>query len=176
MPAEGSSDKSRICLGFIAGAHGLAGAVRLKLQTDDFAAFSAYGPLEDAAGKRRFEFLEIRPGKGAHIGRLKGISDREAAEALKGTELFVERAKLPATDTDEWYHADLIGLEVVDLAGESLGTVLAVQNYGAGDLLEIKPTRGKASILVPFRTDIVPQVDIAGGRITIDPPEGLLDS
>ncbi len=175
MSAEGSSDKSRVCLGFIAGAHGLAGAVRLKLQTDDLAAVSTYGPLEDEAGERRFEFLEIRPGKGGLIGRLKGVSDRRAAEALKGTELFVARAKLPATDSDEWYHADLIGLEVVDVAGESVGAVIAVQNFGAGDLLEIKPTQGKASILVPFRTESVPQVDIAGGRITIDPPEGLLD-
>jgi len=175
MAAERSSDKSRVCIGFITGAHGLGGEVRLKLHTNDHDAIAAYGPLEDESAGRLFELLELRQGKGALIARLKGIGNREAAEALKGTKLYVDRTKLPAPPDGEWYQADLIGLEVVDIAGARLGSVHAVQNYGAGDLLEVKLDSGKASVLVPFRAAIVPEVDIAAGRIVIDPPDGLLE-
>ena len=164
----------RVCLGLIAGAHGLAGEVRLKSYTGKPQDIAAYGPLEDTAG-RRFEITKLRPGKNVLIGRLKGVGTREDAEALKGTELFVSRARLPETGDDEWYYADLIGLRAVDTSDAVLGEVVAVQNYGAGDLLEIKPEAGKGSILMPFRAETVREVDLAANRIVIDPPEGLLD-
>lgn len=175
MPAKPSSATDRVCLCLVAGAHGVAGEVRLKTFTDADEDVAAYGPLEDENGARRFEILALRPGKSGPIVRLKGVADRDAAEALKGIRLYVARARLPETAENEWYYADLIGLEAVDVAGHLLGEVTAVQNFGAGDLLEIKRPAGKGSVLVPFRAAVVPEVDIAGSRVVIDPPEGLIE-
>jgi 16S rRNA processing protein RimM len=126
---------------------------------------------------RRFEIESARPAAGASpdmlVARLKGISDRSAAEALNGIELAVPRDRLPEADAGEYYYADLIGLDAVTVAGASLGTVVAVRNFGAGDLLEIAPERGD-TILVPFTQEIVPDVDQQAGRVVVDPPPGLI--
>ena len=111
----------------------------------------------------------------ALIARIKGVTTREAAEALNHTKLYIARALLPERDEEEWYHADLIGLAAIDRQSEPIGTVVAVQNFGAGDLIEIKPKAGGPTVLVPFTRETVPEVDVEGGRLTLVPPEGLFD-
>jgi 16S rRNA processing protein RimM len=161
-----------VCLGAIAGAWGVRGAVRLKSFCADPAAIAAYGPLVTDDG-RSFGVSLLKPLAGAFAANLTGIATREAAEALKGTRLHTRRANLPALPGDEFYHADLIGLEVVDTGGAVLGRVRAVADHGAGDILEvIRP--GAAEILVPFTREAVPAVDLAAGRIVVDPPPGLI--
>jgi len=167
--------KPRVCLGQILGAHGLAGEVQLRTFTGNPDDIASYGPLLDESGARSFEILKLRPAKKGPVVRIKGVDDREAAEALKGVELYVERERLPEPDAQEWYYADLIGLAVEDAEGKRLGTVIAVQNFGAEDLLEIKPGSGGPTLLMPFRRSTVPEVDLDGGRLVIAPPEGLLE-
>lgn len=161
----------------VGAAHGIKGEVRVKPLTADPHAITAYGPLEAADG-RRFEIAAARPAAGTSpdmlVVRFKGIATRNEAEALNGTELFVARERLPEAGADEFYHADLIGLAAVTTAGETLGTVVGVPNYGAGDLLEIAPSRGP-SLLVPFTRAVVPEVDLAANRVVIAPPPGLLE-
>ena len=161
-------DSRRLLLATVGAPHGVRGEVRLKVFAVDPASLRAYGPLADDSG-RRFELERVRPGKEVAIAKFRGVDDRNAAEALNGISLTVERDRLPAPDEDEFYHADLIGLAAVDQAGEALGTVVAVQNFGAGDLLEIAPPRGPTT-LVAFTKAAVPAVDIAGGRIIVVPP------
>lgn len=156
----------------IGAAHGIKGEVRLKSFTQAPLDIAAYGPLTAPDG-RTFEIASARPAAGTSPGmlvvRLKGVADRNAAEALTGTLLSVPFDRLPAPGADEFYHADLIGLSAVTPEGQTLGTIVAVPNYGAGDLLEIAPPRG-ATILVPFNRTHVPEVDIAGGRVAVVPP------
>ena len=175
MAAGGPSDKYRVCLGHIAGAHGLRGEVWLKPYTGARRDIAAYGPLQDEAGARDFEIKGLRETKQGLIARLRGVNDRESAESLKGTKLYVTRGVLTSTARDEWYFFDLIGLDVYDRAGGHVGAVVSIQNFGAGDLLEIKPQAGKATALLPFRVAFVPEVDISGGRIVIDPPKDLFE-
>jgi 16S rRNA processing protein RimM len=158
----------RLLLAKIGAPHGVRGEVRLKVFAADPASLGAYGPLADHSG-RRFELERVRPGKEVAIAKFRGVDDRNAAEALNGISLTVERDRLPAPDEDEFYHADLIGLAAVDQAGAALGTIVAVHDFGAGDLLEIAPPRGPTT-LVPFTKGVVPVVDIAGGRIVVVPP------
>ena len=162
-------------VGQIGSAHGLRGELRLKALTGDPMAIADYGPLESEDGGRTFEIVSLRPGKGVLIARFKGVDDRNAAEALCNLSLYVPRERLGPAGDGEFFHADLIGLATVGVDGSALGSVVAVQNFGAGDLLEIAPAAGGPSVLLPFTNSAVPVVDIAGGRIVIDPPEGIFE-
>ncbi|TVQ36572.1 MAG: ribosome maturation factor RimM [Geminicoccaceae bacterium] len=156
----------RVCLGVVTAAHGVRGEVKLRAFTAEPADIAAYGPLEDGAGERRFRITEVKVTAKAVVARFAGIDDRDAAEALRGTELWVDRQALPPTDEDEWYVEDLVGLEVVDERGRPVGKVRAVVDYGAGDVVEIRGEAGKEWAL-PFTRDQFPEVDVAGGRLTM---------
>lgn len=159
-----------ILLAAIIGAQGLKGAVKVKLFTEAPQALSSYGPLRDAQG-RKYEITAFRSGKpGEAVISFSSVADRNTAEALRGTELFVDRAVLPATAEEEFYHADLIGLEAQDSEGRMLGKVAAVHNYGAGDVIEIARPDGD-SVLLAFTRETVPTIDIPGGRIVVAVPE-----
>ena len=167
--------RDRVCLAAVAGAHGVRGLVKLKTFTEAPEDALAYGPLEDEAGARRFEIvLKGRAGgKGGDLllAAIEGIDNREAAEALRGLRLYVDRAALPEIEEEEtFYHADLVGLAAADREGRARGRVKAVQNFGAGDLLEIETEAG-GSFFLPFTKVAVPEVDLVGGRIVIAPPE-----
>lgn len=165
--------KDHVCLGAIMGSYGVRGEARVKSFCADPSAIGDYGPLTDDAG-RSYKVTVIRPVKGGYAVRLSGVPHKEAADALRGQRLWAPRAALPDPGDDEFYHSDLIGLHAVDTGGVDLGRVHAVHDHGAGDLLELRPGKGP-SILVPFTRAIVPTVDLAAGRIVIDPPAGLLD-
>jgi 16S rRNA processing protein RimM len=159
-----------ILLAAVIGAQGLKGAVKVKLFTETPEALTKYGPLRDARGKS-YEVIACRPGKpGEAVISFAAIADRNAAEALKGVELFVPRAALPETAEEEFYHADLIGLEAQDSEGRVLGKVAAIHNYGAGDVVEIARPDGD-SVLLAFTRETVPTIDIPGGRIVVAVPE-----
>ncbi len=158
-----------ICVARIGAAHGVRGAVKLWTFTEDPLAVKHYGPLVTKDGARRFEVTSAREAKGHLVATLKGVTTREEAERLNGVELYVAREKLPATDDDEYYHADLIGLAAVTPNDEPLGRVVAIHNFGAGDIIEIAPPHG-ATMLLPFSNAVVPTVDLAGGRVVIELP------
>jgi 16S rRNA processing protein RimM len=158
----------RVCIAQIGAAHGVRGEVRLKAFTEDPLSVARYGPLSTEDG-RRFEIEHLRPAKDMLVARLKGVADRNAAETLTNLRLYVARDRLPKPDDGEFYHADLIGLSAQTPDGRLFGTVKAVHNFGAGDLLEIEPA-GAASVMVPFNDATVPVVDIAGRRIVVDAP------
>jgi 16S rRNA processing protein RimM len=161
---------ARICLGQIGAAHGLRGEVRLHSFTSDPAAIAGYGPLETEDG-RVFEIETLRPAKDHFVARLSGVADRTAAEKLTNLKLYVPRERLPQTEEpDEFYHADLVGLAVVDRAGKNIGSVIAVHNFGAGDLIEVRPDAGGNTELIPFDATNVPAVDLDAGKIVVDPP------
>jgi 16S rRNA processing protein RimM len=146
------------------------GEVRIKAFTENPRAIGRYGPVEDESGTRRFKVTVRGETKGLVIARLDGVADRNQAEALKGLRLYVPREKLPKPKRGEWYVADLIGLAAVDTGGTPLGRVKSVQNFGAGDVIEIGRDDGTSEFL-PFSKQVVPEVDIEGGRVVIDPPE-----
>jgi 16S rRNA processing protein RimM len=170
---QGEHIGKRVCVGVVAGAHGVRGAVRLKTFTAESKDIARYGPLEDEAGERQYKLRLIGSAKGVLIGKLAGIEDRERAEALRGLRLYVPYSALPPPGDDEFYHADLIGLEAELPDGTTLGRVRAVHDFGAGDTLEIDRPQGQP-VVVPFTRAVVPVVDITGGRLVIDPPPGLL--
>lgn len=165
------SKEKRILLGRIGPAHGIRGEVLVQ----SFAAVpedvAAYGPLTDESGKRSFQLKVLRSTPKGILARIAGVPDRTAAENLRGTELYIARDRLPSAGANEYYHSDLIGLSAVSPAGEALGTVVSVENYGAGDLLEIKPAAGGHTELVPFTDACVPEVDVAAGRVVVRMPE-----
>jgi 16S rRNA processing protein RimM len=163
---------SQICVARVGAAHGVRGAVKLWTFTEDPLAVKRYGPLVTKDGTRQFEVTHVREAKGHLVATLKGIATREEAERLNGLELYVAREKLPATSEDEYYHADLIGLAAVDAAGEPLGRVIAIHNFGAGDIIEIAPPDG-ATMLLPFTHAVVPTVDLEGGRVVIELPDEI---
>ena len=168
------ADSDLVLLGVVGAPHGVRGEVRIKAFTGDPLALADYGPLVDEAG-RRFEIADLRPAQEVVVARLKGVTSREAAELLNGVKLFVERARLPAPeDEDEFLQADLIGCSVVDADGAILGTVTAVADYGAGDLLDIETPDGR-SVLMPFTKAFAPRIDIAARRIEAQPPAGLFE-
>ena len=157
----------------IAGAFGVHGHVRVKSFTAEPEAFAKYGPLHSEDRSQIWTLKNIKPIKGGFTAFVEGVSNKEAAEKLRGTRLFVDRNKLPDLPDDEFYHADLVRLEVFDPGGAPLGKIKAVQNHGAGDLVEVDPGPGKSSVLVPFTLAAVPTVNLALGRVIMDPPEGL---
>jgi 16S rRNA processing protein RimM len=163
---------SQICVARIGAAHGVRGAVKLWTFTEDPLAVKAYGPLVTKDGARQFEVTHAREANGHLVATLKGIGTREQAERLNGIELYIARDKLPATDENEYYHADLIGLDAVNAANEPLGRVIAIHNFGAGDIIEIAPAHG-ATMLLPFTNAVVPSVDLAGGRVIIELPDEI---
>ncbi|MDN2582279.1 ribosome maturation factor RimM [Aquibium sp. ELW1220] len=156
-----------VLMAVIGAAHGIKGEVRVKSFTGDPEALGDYGPLVTADG-RVFEVLGLRPQKEVVVVRFKGVKDRNAAEALAGTELFVDRSALPpVADEEEFYHADLVGLAVVDTEGVRLGTVKTMHDYGGGDIVEVALT-GARSVLVPFTKAAVPAIDVAARIMTVD--------
>ena len=163
---------SQICVARIGAAHGVRGAVKLWTFTEDPLAVTRYGQLMTKDGARQFEVTHVREAKGHLVATLKGIATREEAERLNGVELYVAREKLPATSEDEYYHTDLIGLAAVNAAGEPLGRVIAIHNFGAGDIIEIAPPNG-ATMLLPFTNAVVPTVDLEGGRVVIELPDEI---
>lgn len=161
--------EKKIRLGRIAGAHGIRGEVVIHSYAAVPEDIAAYGPLTDAHGRRTFTLSGVRAtGKGV-VARIAGVSDRTSAEALKGTELFVARAQLPATEPGTFYVSDLIGLTAVDAAGAVIGTVVDAPNYGGGPLLEIRRTGVTQTELIPFTDAYVPEVDLAGRRVVVRP-------
>ncbi|MEM1065386.1 MAG: ribosome maturation factor RimM [Pseudomonadota bacterium] len=167
---------ARVCVGAIAGAYGLRGEVRLKSFCAVAEDIAGYGPLESEDGARRFKITLTGTIKNGLSARLSGVTQKEAADALKGERLYVDRARLPEADDDEFYHADLVGLSVFDTGGQELGRVKAVLNHGASDLLEITGPGLTAPVLLPFTRDAVPTVDLTAGRIVADPPDGVFPS
>jgi len=165
----------RVCVGAIAGAFGVRGEVRLKSFCAEAEDIASYGPLMTEDGTRSFGVALTRQVPSGFGARLTGITTKEDADALRGTRLYAPRGALPALPDDEYYHADLIGLTALDTGGVTLGKVADVLNHGAGDILEVKGDGIKGSVLVPFTLAVVPTVDLASGRVIIDPPEGLFD-
>ena len=155
--------EKRIALAAVAGAHGVKGELRLKLFTDNLDNLARHKSVYVGDAERKLE--SVRAGSSGAIARLAGIADRSAAEALRGSLVEVDRSALPPLDEGEYYHADLIGLECLDGAGNLFGTVAAIENYGAGDLLEVETATGKRA-LIPFKPGIA---DLQDGRIILDP-------
>jgi len=159
--------KNPIQMAVVGAAHGIKGELRVKTFTGDPLALGDYGPLYAKDG-RAFEIVDIRPANTVVVVRFKGVSDRNAAEGLTGTELFVDRSALPDDgEDDEFYHADLVGLAVKDETGAAVGKVTAVQNFGGGDILEVT-YQGRKGVLIPFTEAAVPEIDIEAGFVRID--------
>lgn len=168
----------KLLLGVIVGARGIKGDVKVKTFTEAPEDIASYGPLTDVNDTKAFSLKVIGISKGLPVVRIKGISDRNQAEALKGTELYVMRDRLPETeDEDEYYHADLIGLTAIFKDGTKFGRILRLHGFGAGDMLEIVPDgkSEKASVLVPFTMEMVPEVDIGAGQVVLDLADGFFD-
>ena len=162
----GASDKIRVAR--IGSAHGVRGEVKLWSFTEDPLAVANYGALETADGARRFDIESLRPARDFLVARLKGVDDRNAAEMLRNTELFVPRKRLPEIDEEgTFYHSDLVGLAAVTPEGAEIGKVVAVHNFGAGDLIEIAPAGGGASFMLPFTETVVPEVDLQERRMMV---------
>jgi 16S rRNA processing protein RimM len=158
----------RIYVARIGAAHGVRGEVKLWSFTQDPVAVASYGPLETQDGTRRFEIKALRPAKDHFVARIAGVDDRDAAEKLCNLELYIPRARLPEIDeADTFYHADLIGLDVVTSDGAQIGTVYALHNFGAGDIIEIIPIGSGDALMLPFNETTVPKIDIAGKQIVV---------
>jgi 16S rRNA processing protein RimM len=165
-----------ILMGVFGAPQGVRGEVRVKSLTSEPSAIGAYGPLTDKARARAFAFESLRRLKDDMlVARVAGVSTREAAEALKGGEIFARRDQLPLPSEDEFYYDDLIGLEAVNTAGAQIGRVVSLMNYGAGDVLEIAPAQGGETMLLPFTKRVAPRIDFSAGRIVIEPPREVED-
>lgn len=164
----------RVCVGAISGAYGVQGELRVKSFCAVPEDIETYGPLTDESGKHQFVLALLRPIKNGFAARITDVATKEQADALRGVQLFAHRDQLPSLPDDEFYHADLIGLDVYDTGGTLLGRVKTVQNHGADDLLELQLTGGSATTFLPFTKAAVPTVDLASGRIVADPPDGIL--
>jgi 16S rRNA processing protein RimM len=167
-------NKSRILVGIFGAPHGVRGEVRLKSFTGDPMAIADYPRLADESGARPFKITAARPVKDDMlIVRVDGVGDRTAAEKLTNVSLSIAREDLPPPDEDEFYNADLIGLRAETRDGAALGVIAAVLNFGAGDILDVRPDAGE-NILLPFTKKVVPVVDIAGERVIVEPPEEVV--
>lgn len=165
---------TRILVGVIGAPHGVRGELRIKPFTESPLALKSYGPLESEDGRQHFTVTAARMQGEMVVARLEGITDRDKAASLTNIRLYVPRERLPAPADDEFYHADLIGLAAEQEDGTTIGTIIAVQNFGAGDLLEIE-RKGRDSVYLPFTDAFVPKVDLAASKVIIAPPDGLLD-
>lgn len=172
--SNSSAKNDLLCVGVIGTARGLRGDLRVKSFTEDINAIGSYGPLTDASGTKTFKVKVIGQQKGQVLVRIQGVNDRNAADALKGQELYVARDRLPQPDEDEFYFSDLIGLDAELTDGTPFGRVVEAEDHGAGTFLELL-TKDFGRVLVPFTKANVPDVDIAGGKLVIDPPDGLLE-
>lgn len=166
-PSDGR--EKRVCVAQIGAAHGLRGGVHLRSFTEDPEAFARYGALETEDGSRRLEIDSVKPSKDGFTVRFAGVTRREQAEALRNISLYVERDRLPPPADDEFYHADLIGLAAVTASGEELGEVIAIHNFGAGDIVELRAKDGQ-TLMFAFDDKTVPKVDIAARCLVIVPP------
>jgi 16S rRNA processing protein RimM len=163
----------KVCIAVITGPHGVRGQVRVKSYTEEPDGVMAYGPVTDGTGTRQFRLQPTGVARGQMLARIDGVTDRNAAEALRGVELYVDRDRLPPPDEEEFYHADLIGLMAVDESGNEIGSVRAMQNFGAGDLIEIAITGGRVEVY-PFTREVVPVIDLEAGRVVVVPPPEIL--
>ena len=162
---------NRVCVARIGAAHGVRGEVKLWSFTEDPAAVAHYGPLETQDGTRCFEIEALRAAKDHFVARIAGVNDRDAAEKLRNIELYIPRARLPKIEeTDTFYHADLVGLDAVTPDGARVGTVHALHNFGAGDIIEIAPAGGGDPLMLPFNETTVPKIDVAARQIVVMPP------
>jgi len=165
----------RICVAQIGAAHGVGGEVRLWSFTTDPMAVGQYAPLETEDGTLSFAFEALRQAKDHLVAKIAGIDNRDAAEALTNLRLYVPRERLPENeDPETYYHADLIGLAVVTTDGSEIGILVAIHNFGAGDILEVRPKAGGPTIMLPFTDAVVPEIDLEVGRMVVNPPEGAL--
>ncbi len=172
VAVPGAAEPDRVCVGAVAGAHGLRGALRIKSFTEDPADIAAYGPVSDETRDHMFEIRVSAIRNGIVIAEFAGVDNRDAAEGLKGMRLYVERTALPPPDQDEYYHADLLGLAAVGTKGEIVGTVTAIIPAGESEVLEIDRGPGVQTLLLPFTAEAVHDVDVKGGRIAIEIPPG----
>lgn len=161
---------TRVCVGAIVGVHGVRGAVKVKSFTELAADLASYGPVESEDRQHRFQLKITGESKGLLIVTLDNVKDRNAAEALRGTKLYVSRHSLPETAEDEFLYADLVGLRVRGLDGADLGVVRGIADFGAGDVLDIARPQG-SSFMIPFTKAVVPVVDVAGGHLVVDLPD-----
>jgi len=161
--------QDRILLGIVAAPHGVRGLVRIRSFTDDPMAVAGYGPLSDETGKKVYRVEALSAARGTVLARIDGVADRNAAELMRGTKLYIERGKLPATAEREWYEADLIGLSAVGKDGKDWGKVVAFHDFGAGPVMEVS-----GGVMLPFTDEAVPEVDLDGGKVVVNPPAGLL--
>lgn len=164
----------RICVGVISGSYGVAGELRVKSFCAVPEDIERYSPMTDERGDRDYALAILRPIKNGYAARLPEITNKEDADALRGTQLFARREQLPSLPDDEFYHADLIGMQVYDTGGVLLGRVKTVQNNGADDLLELQLSGSSTTTFLPFTKAAVPTVDLASGRVVADPPDGIL--
>jgi 16S rRNA processing protein RimM len=161
--------KDRVLLGVVAAPHGIRGLVRIRSFTEDPMSLGAYGPLSDESGKKEYRVEALSAARGAVLARIEGVADRTAAEALRGLRLYVERSALPETGEREWYEADLVGLAAVGKDGRDWGKVIAFHDFGAGSVMEVS-----GGAMLPFTDAVVPEIDLSGGKVVVDPPAGLL--
>ena len=167
--------RDRILLGVVEAPHGVRGLVRIRSYTEDPMSVGRYGPLTDETGRKQYRVEAMSAVKGAVLARIEGVADRTAAEALRGLRLYVERSALPATDGQEWYEADIVGLAAVGLDGRDWGKVIAFHDFGAGLTIEVSGgSASKSSVMLPFTAQAVPEVDVEGGKVVVDPPAGVL--
>ena len=161
--------RDRVLLGVVAAPHGVRGLVRIKSFTEDPMAVGAYGPLSDETGKKEYRVETLSAARGAVLARIEGVADRTSAEALRGLRLYVERKRLPEAGEREWYEADLVGLSAVGRDGRDWGKVIAFHDFGAGSVMEIS-----GGVMLPFTDEAVPEIDVEGGKVVVEPPAGLL--